>query len=131
MITSIFRKTLKLSTAGSEGLDTGNVLTLMSNDTQRLVDTFQWVNTGIVAPVTAVVIIALLINLLGAYALIGVAVLLVLFPLVRSARARSRRRAKHMTSCAFGAPPRTPPPPPAPARPALSFRTAGWRASLS
>ena len=82
MISSIFRKTLKLSTAGSDGLDTGNVLTLMSNDTQRLVDTFQWVNLGIVAPATAIVIIALLINLIGAYALIGVAVLIVLFPFV-------------------------------------------------
>lgn len=47
-----------------------------------MVDTFQWINQGIVAPIIVIVVSALLINVIGAYALIGIGIMIVLFPLV-------------------------------------------------
>ena len=41
MISSIYRKTLRLSTSSGESIDSGHILTLMSNDSQRLVETMQ------------------------------------------------------------------------------------------
>ena len=81
LISSIYSKTLRLGTSGTDSLDTGNILNLMSNDTQRMVDTFQWINQGIVAPIIVIVVSALLINVIGAYALIGIGIMIVLFPL--------------------------------------------------
>jgi ABC-type multidrug transport system fused ATPase/permease subunit len=79
MINSIYRKTLRLSP--QQDASSGQILNLMSNDTQRLVETFQWINLGAVAPLTAIVVIGLLLDLLGAFALIGLAVFVILVPL--------------------------------------------------
>jgi hypothetical protein len=62
-------------------VNNNTVLNLMSNDCQRLVDTFQWANLGLVAPITLIVVAGLLINLLKAYALIGIGVLVLMLPI--------------------------------------------------
>lgn len=81
IISAIFAKTLRLPSYAKNALGSGMITTLMSSDSQRLLDVFYWFHYIWTCPLQIVVCLALLLQILGLSALVGVALMVVLVPL--------------------------------------------------
>jgi ABC-type multidrug transport system fused ATPase/permease subunit len=81
LISSVYRKTLLLSQASRSEHSAGKITSLMSTDATRVDMAIAMLHFIWSAPITIIVAMALLIINLGASALVGLALLLVVFPL--------------------------------------------------
>ncbi|KAG5177321.1 P-loop containing nucleoside triphosphate hydrolase protein [Tribonema minus] len=77
----IYRKSLNLSNRARQTTSTGECVTLMSNDAQRLPDVAFSVHNIWTSPLIVAVTVYLLVNLVGVAALAGLAFLVVMMPL--------------------------------------------------
>eukprot|EP00698_Gefionella_okellyi_P000239 TRINITY_DN1020_c0_g1_i1.p1 TRINITY_DN1020_c0_g1~~TRINITY_DN1020_c0_g1_i1.p1 ORF type:complete len:1346 (-),score=399.84 TRINITY_DN1020_c0_g1_i1:1124-5134(-) len=78
---SVYRKAMSISTAGRNTTSNGQIVNLVSNDTQRMVEIFMFFNEGIFALPQIIVALALLWQQLGPHALTGFACVLVTIPI--------------------------------------------------
>mmetsp|Transcript_42910 Transcript_42910/g.71422 ORF Transcript_42910/g.71422 Transcript_42910/m.71422 type:complete len:1444 (-) Transcript_42910:118-4449(-) len=77
----VYRKSLLLSNASRQGSTTGQVVVLMSNDSQRFVEASFLFHSIWTSPLVIIVVMGLLIWVIGPSALAGVGVMLILFPI--------------------------------------------------
>ena len=80
LISAIFRKSLKLSSAARQKFTSGEITNLVSVDTQRVLDNVPYMGLLWGAPYQVILAIVLLYNELGVAALIGCLGILVLLP---------------------------------------------------
>jgi len=81
VISAIFAKTLRLPSYAKNALGTGKITTLMSSDSQRLLDVFYWFHYIWTCPLQIVICLTLLLQILGLSALVGVGLMIILIPL--------------------------------------------------
>lgn len=82
LMSAIYRKALRLSAAGKASSSSGNIVTVMATDAAQAVRLFNGVNQLWVAPIQITVAVILMYNEVGWAALVGVAFLLLLSPVV-------------------------------------------------
>eukprot|EP01113_Clastostelium_recurvatum_P032146 TRINITY_DN4086_c0_g1_i4.p1 TRINITY_DN4086_c0_g1~~TRINITY_DN4086_c0_g1_i4.p1 ORF type:complete len:1493 (-),score=493.27 TRINITY_DN4086_c0_g1_i4:12-4490(-) len=80
IVLAVYRKTTRLSVGARAGVSQGQIVNLMSNDSQRLLETFLMLNNGIFAPFQIIVALALLYQVVGVYTFVGLGVMLFSFP---------------------------------------------------
>jgi len=90
LISAIYRKSLNVSSAGKKESTTGEVVNLMSVDTQRVVDMMPYVNMIWSAPFQIGVALFLLWQTLGPSVLAGFFVMILLIPLNGMIASKSR-----------------------------------------
>eukprot|EP00455_Lapot_gusevi_P037310 TRINITY_DN416_c0_g1_i6.p1 TRINITY_DN416_c0_g1~~TRINITY_DN416_c0_g1_i6.p1 ORF type:complete len:1330 (+),score=511.36 TRINITY_DN416_c0_g1_i6:191-4180(+) len=81
MITSVYRKTLRLSSSARQQQSTGQIVNMMSTDTARLEMAAPFVHATWTAVIQVIVIVALLIRALGPSALAGIGVVVLITPI--------------------------------------------------
>jgi ATP-binding cassette subfamily C (CFTR/MRP) protein 1 len=81
LMAAIYRKCLRLTNAALQAESAGRVVTLMSNDAQKVQDAMLAIHTAWGAPALIVVILALLYQQVGWATFVGLAVMLVYSPL--------------------------------------------------
>lgn len=81
LMAAIYRKCLRLTNAALQAESGGRVVTLMSNDAQKVQDAMLAIHTAWGAPALIVVILALLYQQVGWATFVGLAVMLVYTPL--------------------------------------------------
>ena len=81
VISTIYKKALRLSNEGRVEKSTGDIVNLMSVDTQRLQDLTQFLNTVWSAPLQITLCLLSLYNLMGLSMLGGVVVMMLMIPL--------------------------------------------------
>lgn len=74
----IYRKALSLPQSQA---NSGQIVNLMSTDSQILADSIQYINLGLIAPVQIIVAIILLSLQIGAFSLITLGIMIFLFPI--------------------------------------------------
>mmetsp|Transcript_11549 Transcript_11549/g.40382 ORF Transcript_11549/g.40382 Transcript_11549/m.40382 type:complete len:1626 (-) Transcript_11549:176-5053(-) len=79
--TAVYRKALRLSPAARQGSTTGEVVTLMQNDAQRLENTVTPLHNVWASPMQIVGFMTLLIYFIGPSALVGLVVMMLLIPI--------------------------------------------------
>jgi ABC-type siderophore export system fused ATPase/permease subunit len=77
----IQRKALSISMQGQASVTTGHIVNLVSNDVERLLQSIPFLPYLIISPVQLVVIVYLLWDLVGVYALCGAAIYMLFLPL--------------------------------------------------
>eukprot|EP00741_Cyanophora_paradoxa_P022691 tig00021494_g21913.t1 len=87
----VYRKALRLDSAARQRSTAGNILNLMSSDCQRFAEIAFFFHMIWVAPVVVLVVLALLIWVIGWQALVGVAVMFLLFPVNGALAAYSQK----------------------------------------
>eukprot|EP00026_Physarum_polycephalum_P000575 Phypoly_transcript_00576.p1 GENE.Phypoly_transcript_00576~~Phypoly_transcript_00576.p1 ORF type:complete len:1455 (+),score=279.81 Phypoly_transcript_00576:408-4367(+) len=80
VVLDVYRKSLVLSNGARARTSTGNIVNIMSNDAQRMVDTFQIVNNGLVAPFQIIVAIILMYRVIGWPTFVGLGFMILTFP---------------------------------------------------
>jgi ABC-type multidrug transport system fused ATPase/permease subunit len=80
MILAVYEKTLNLSSRAHQSEGAGNILTLMSNDAQKIMESFLWMMFGVFAPYQLVMITVALCIILGPYGLLPLGFTFVMFP---------------------------------------------------
>ena len=78
---AIYRKSLRLSSTATKGTSTGNIVNIMSNDANNLVKFMEVFHALWSAPIIVLGAITWLVFLLGWSGVVGVAFLVVLFPI--------------------------------------------------
>jgi ABC-type multidrug transport system fused ATPase/permease subunit len=78
LILLIYRKALALPQSQA---NSGQIVNLMSTDSQILADTIQYINLGLVAPIQIIVAIILISLQIGAFSLITLGIMVILFPI--------------------------------------------------
>lgn len=81
LMAAIYRKCLRLTNASLQAESAGRVVTLMSNDAQKVQDAMLAIHTAWGAPALIVVILALLYQQVGWATFVGLAVMLIYTPL--------------------------------------------------
>lgn len=77
----VYRKSMSLNNSARQKLTTGEIVNLMSNDTQRYVEVTQFLQQIWSGPMVIIVGLILLINLVGVSALVGVGIMIITIPL--------------------------------------------------
>lgn len=96
-ISLVYRRALALNAASMNGLSTGSIVNLMSNDSQRFFDLLPMVNLIWAAPIQIIISTYFLFDLLGYAALTGVGTLLLVVPIQRKIAQRMELlRKEHM-----------------------------------
>jgi ABC-type multidrug transport system fused ATPase/permease subunit len=96
-IIAIYRKAMSLSSVQHQGLETGKMTNLISNDAQKLYELMQLVNLLWSAPAQVCFSVYFLIELLGLSSLAGIAILIIMVPLNKSiAKSLRKLRQSHM-----------------------------------
>ena len=80
VVSSVYRKSLRLSSTSRQRFTTGEITNFMAVDAQRLADSVPFSYVVLVAPVDILTCLALLYRLLGPSVLAGLAVLLLVAP---------------------------------------------------
>uniref|UniRef100_A0A7S2ZPD1 Probable ATP-dependent transporter ycf16 n=2 Tax=Rhodosorus marinus TaxID=101924 RepID=A0A7S2ZPD1_9RHOD len=78
---AVFKKSTNLSNSSRQNVTVGEIVNLMSNDTQRYVEVTQFLQQVWSGPLVIIVGLALLIRLVGVAALAGLALMLLTIPL--------------------------------------------------
>ncbi len=91
LTSSIYRKSLRVSPQGKAESTTGEVVNLMSVDTQRLVDMMPYINMLWSAPLQIAMALYLLWQTLGASVLSGFLIMVLLIPINGAIAAKSRQ----------------------------------------
>eukprot|EP01133_Synstelium_polycarpum_P012872 gene12872-15118_t len=81
IVSDLYKKMLKLNNQSRAKTSPGEVVNLMSNDAQRLVDVFNFLNTAVFAPVQLLIAIILLYTTIGWPTFPGVFIIVVIIPL--------------------------------------------------
>jgi ABC-type bacteriocin/lantibiotic exporter with double-glycine peptidase domain len=81
MTSAIYTKSLRLSPRSQAAEGVGNILTLMSNDVQKILDSFAFLLMGAFAPYQILLITVVLLIMLGPYGLLPLGVTFVMLPI--------------------------------------------------
>jgi len=82
LMAAVYRKSLNLSTNAKQQTTTGEVVNLVSNDSQRLLETFMFINWGVFAPFQIAGAIIYLYFVIGWYAFIGLGIMVGAMPFI-------------------------------------------------
>eukprot|EP00698_Gefionella_okellyi_P017609 TRINITY_DN5180_c0_g1_i1.p1 TRINITY_DN5180_c0_g1~~TRINITY_DN5180_c0_g1_i1.p1 ORF type:complete len:1377 (-),score=356.53 TRINITY_DN5180_c0_g1_i1:83-4213(-) len=81
LMTKVYRKSLHVTAASRKEWSTGQVVNLMSNDTTRMLEMFQFLNEGLFALPNIAICLALLYQQLGPYVFAGFTVVFLTMPI--------------------------------------------------
>lgn len=98
LICAIYAKALRLSPMAQSGSSTGEVVNLMATDTSNMDDTPTYVHLFWTVPLQIVVAVSALFYMLGISALAGVAILVVLGPIIAKVSQKRAQIRRHISS---------------------------------
>eukprot|EP00698_Gefionella_okellyi_P006037 TRINITY_DN1547_c0_g1_i4.p1 TRINITY_DN1547_c0_g1~~TRINITY_DN1547_c0_g1_i4.p1 ORF type:complete len:1227 (+),score=297.00 TRINITY_DN1547_c0_g1_i4:50-3682(+) len=96
LTSAVYRKAMNISTASRTAASNGQIVNLISNDTQRLVEVFQFLNEGVFAIPQLIICLALLWQQLGPHSLTGFACMLLTVPLSGKASGKMTQARRDM-----------------------------------